>query len=75
MLDLVLSLLAYERRIPLVTDPADRLEAYLCHRSPEFLRELLALLDIPDAHGKPAASALLQAACDHWSAGYCMWVI
>jgi hypothetical protein len=44
-LDLALSLMAYEGGGPLLSDPADRFEAYLCLRGSDFLRELLALLD------------------------------
>jgi hypothetical protein len=59
---LVLSLLAYEAREPLVVDAADRFEAYLCHRSPEYLRQLLALLDMAGPFGKQAEPELLRAA-------------
>jgi len=48
-LDLILSLMEYSAASPLCDDRADRFEAYLDHRSPEFLRELLALLDMPDS--------------------------
>lgn len=61
-LDLVLSLMAYRGGIPLCADPADRFEAYLCLRSPEFLRELLALFDMPDSPPKPVEPELPQAA-------------
>lgn len=58
-LDLVLSLMEYSAAVPLCDDPADRFEAYLCLRSPEFLRDLLALLDVPDSLPKPPGP--------HWS--------
>src|SRR5258708_7596724 len=51
-----------EGRIPLVADPTERFEAYLSLRSPEFLRDLLALLDMPDAPRKPAEPGLLRVA-------------
>jgi hypothetical protein len=47
-LDLVLSKMAYGGGIPLSSNPDDRFEAYLCLRSPEFLRDLLAQLDVPN---------------------------
>jgi hypothetical protein len=61
-LDLVLNLMAYSGMPPLCDDPADRFEAYLCLRSPELLRDLLALLDIPDPLPKPIEQKLPQAA-------------
>ena len=50
-LDIVLSLIEYSAAFPLCGDPADRFEAYLYLRSPEFLRDLLALLDVPEPAG------------------------
>ncbi len=61
-LDLVLSLMAYRGATPLCADPADRFEAYLRLRSPEFLRDLLALLDLPDSPPRPTEPALPHAA-------------
>jgi hypothetical protein len=61
-LDLVLSLTAYGGSIPLSSNPDDRFEAYLCLRSPEFLRDLLALLDVPDSPQGPIAPELPKAA-------------
>jgi hypothetical protein len=58
-LDLILSLMAYGGNIPFCSDAADRFEAYVCLRSPEFLRDLLALLDMPDA--KPSEPELRAA--------------
>jgi hypothetical protein len=61
-LDLVLSLMAYRGDLPLSPDPADRFEAYLCLRCPEFLQDLVALLDMPDAPSKPTEWGLPRAA-------------
>ena len=61
-LDRMLSLMEYSSDPPLCPDPADRLEALLCHRCPEFLRDLLALLDMPDAPSKPTEPDLPRAA-------------
>jgi hypothetical protein len=61
-LDLALSLMAYGGSIPLSSSPDDRFEAYLCLRSPEFLRDLLALLDMPDSLHGPIAPELPKAA-------------
>jgi hypothetical protein len=61
-LEIMLELMAYEGGVPLLSDPADRLEAYLCLRGPEFLRDLLALLDMPDAVGKSKERGLPRAA-------------
>jgi hypothetical protein len=61
-LDLVLSLMAFEGGVPLLPDPADRFEAYLSLRGPDFLRELLALLDMPEPAGKLTESELRRAA-------------
>jgi hypothetical protein len=61
-LDLVLSLMAYRGDLPLCPDPTDRFEAYLCLRCLEFLRDLLALLDMPDASSKPTERGLPRAA-------------
>jgi len=61
-LDLVLSLTEYSAALPLCDDPADRFEAYLCLRHAEFLRDLLALLDMPDSLAKPASPNLSRAA-------------
>jgi hypothetical protein len=60
-LDIVLSLMAYVGRIPLLSDPADRFEAYLCLREPDFFRELLALLDMPDSPTKSTGPELPRA--------------
>lgn len=61
-LDIVLSLMAHdEKRPPLVTDPAERFEAYLWSRTPEFLQNLLGLLDMEDAPG-PITLERLRAA-------------
>jgi hypothetical protein len=59
-LDLILSLMAYGGNIPLRSDTTDRFEAYLCLRTPEYLRDLLALLDVPEA--EPPAPELQRAA-------------
>lgn len=61
-LDLVSSLMTYRGGLPLCSDPADRFEAYLCLRSPDFYQDLLALLDMPDAPVKPTEPELSQAA-------------
>jgi hypothetical protein len=61
-LDLVLGLMEYSADLPLCDDPADRFEAYLSLQRPEFLRDLLALLDMPDSLPKPAGSNLSRAA-------------
>ena len=61
-LDLVLSLMVYRGGIPLLSDPAERFEAYLDLRSPEFLRGLLALLDMPDSSEGSIANQLPHAA-------------
>jgi hypothetical protein len=61
-LDLVLSLMEYSPAPPLCDDPADRFEAYLYLRPPEFLRDLLVLLDMPDSLSKPAEPNLSRAA-------------
>lgn len=61
-LDLTLSLMEYSAASPFCDDPADRFEAYLDLRCPEFLRELLALLDMPDSLPKPAGPTLSWAA-------------
>jgi hypothetical protein len=61
-LDLTLSLMEYSAASPLCVDPADRFEAYLDLRSPEFLRDLLALLDMPDSLPRPAGANLSRAA-------------
>jgi hypothetical protein len=45
-LDLALSKMAYGGSIPLLPNPDDRFEAYLCLRSPDFLRDLLAQLGV-----------------------------
>jgi hypothetical protein len=57
-LDLTLSLMEYSAASPLCDNPADRFEAYLDLRSTEFLRDLLALLDMPEPLRKPAGPDL-----------------
>jgi hypothetical protein len=61
-LDLTLSLMEYSAASPLCDDPADRFEMYLDLRTPEFLRGLLALLDMPDPLPKLAGPSLSRAA-------------
>jgi hypothetical protein len=61
-LDLALSLMAYGGSIPLSSNLDDRFEAYLCLRSPEFLRDLLARIDMPGSPQGPIAPELPQAA-------------
>ncbi len=61
-LDTVLSLMAHPGRTPLLTDPAERFELYLYHLSPGVLRDLLALLDMPDAPQGPMAPEFPKAA-------------
>jgi hypothetical protein len=63
-LDLVLSLMEYSAVRPLCDDPADRFEAYLYLRPPEFLRDLLALLDMPDSIAKPAGPDFVAGGVD-----------
>ena len=58
-LELILSLMAYGGRPSLCPDPAELFEAYLLLRGSEFLRDLLALLDMPEIVPKPL---VLQAA-------------
>lgn len=61
--DLVLSLMTLGGSPPLCEhEPADRFEAYLCLRSPEFLQVLLELLEMPDPLPKPSDPQLLRAA-------------
>ena len=57
-LDLTLSQMEYSAASPLCDNPADRFEAYLDLRSTEFLRDLLALLDMPEPLRKPAGPDL-----------------
>jgi hypothetical protein len=57
-LDHILSLMAYQGNIPFCPDPAKRFEAYLCVRSPEFLQDLLARLDMPDSPPRPTEPEL-----------------
>jgi hypothetical protein len=61
-LNLILSLMEYGGNSPLCPDPAERFEAYLSLRSPEFLRDFLALLDMPDSPPKPTEPELPRAA-------------
>jgi hypothetical protein len=61
-LDLVLSLMAYQGSAPICEGLDDRIEAYLCLRTPELLRDLLALLDMPDDLANPVATAFSRAA-------------
>jgi hypothetical protein len=61
-LDLVLSIMAYGGSIRLSSNPDDRFEAYLCLRTPEFLRDLLALLDMRDPPQGPITPELPKAA-------------
>jgi hypothetical protein len=63
-LDLVLSLMEYSAARPLCDDPADRFEAYLYLRPPESLRDLLALLDMPDSLAKPAGPDFVAGGVD-----------
>jgi len=59
-LELMLELMKHGGDLPLCPDRADRFEAYLLLRSPEFLRDLLALLDMADP--LQSEPILLQAA-------------
>jgi hypothetical protein len=54
--------MAFGGGIPLSSNPDDRFEAYLCLRSPQFLRDLLARLDMPDSPQGPIAPELPKAA-------------
>jgi hypothetical protein len=61
-LDLVLALMSDTFvGTPICSDPADRFEALLEIRSPEFLRSLMELLDMPDSPPGKSEPGLSQA--------------
>lgn len=61
-LELVLSLMAFGRYSPISSNLDERFEAHLSLRRPEFLRDLLALLDLPEEDPQPSAPVIARAA-------------
>lgn len=59
---LVDSLMEYPGNPPICNDPADRFEAHLSLRSPEFLQDLVALLEISDPLPREPAAEFPRAA-------------
>jgi hypothetical protein len=61
-LELVLSLIAFGPYSPISANLDERFEAYLSLRRPEFLRDLLALLELPEEDPQPSAPLIARVA-------------